>query len=61
MKLTDLYQEVARRADTTKVKINAADVSRVISVMFDVLGELKPAEVHDLISKGLASAEKRKG
>ncbi|MEW4567517.1 hypothetical protein AB1L88_06575 [Tautonia sp. JC769] len=60
MKLTELYQEVARRADTPKVQINAADVSRVLSVMFDILEDLKPAEAIDLVSKGLASAEKRR-
>lgn len=60
MKLTDFYTEVARKADTPKVHINAADVTRVLSVMFDLLEDLKPAEAFDLISKGLASASKRK-
>ncbi|QDV36676.1 hypothetical protein [Tautonia plasticadhaerens] len=60
MKLTEFYHEVAKRADTPKVQINAADVSRVLSVMFDVLEDLKPVEAFDLVSKGLASAEKRR-
>ena len=60
MKLTDFYHEVSRKADTEKVQINAADVSRVLSVMFDILEDLKPAEAFDLISKGLASASKRR-
>lgn len=60
MKLTELYHEVSRRADRQKVQINAADVSRVLTVVFDVLQTMKPHEAHDLIAKGLASAEKRK-
>lgn len=60
MKLTDFYHEVSRKADTEKVQINAADVSRVLSVMFDILEDLKPAEAFDVISKGLASAAKRR-
>ncbi len=59
MKLTELYQDVSRKADTEKVQINAADVSRVLAVLFDTLIELDPAECLDVVAKGLASAKKR--
>ena len=60
MKLTEFYQEIAKKADTPKVQINASEVSRVLSVMFDILEDLEPSEAFDLISKGLASAGKRR-
>ena len=59
MKLNDFLNEVARRADNDKVKINVADTRRVIAVMFDLLKDLKPDEAFDLIAKGLAQAAKR--
>lgn len=59
MKLTDFLNEVARRADTDKVKINAAETKRVIAVFFDLLEDLKPEEAFDIIAKGLAQAGKR--
>lgn len=60
MKLTDFLNDVARRADTEKVQINAADTRRVIAVFFDLLEDLKPDEAFDIIAKGLAQASKRR-
>lgn len=61
MKLTDFYNEVAKRADTGKTNINAADTKRVLSEAFLVLSELDAAELADTIAKGLATAKKKKG
>lgn len=62
MKLADLCAEVARRADTAPKgsHVTAADCSRVIAVLFDVLGELPPSGVAGVLAKGLESAEKRR-
>lgn len=61
MKLTDFYNEVAKRADTSKTDINVADTKRVLSEAFLVLCELDAAELADTIAKGLATAKKKKG
>jgi len=39
MKTKEFYDEVARRADTTGTKINAAVVSRVLKTATEVLAE----------------------
>lgn len=63
MKLSDLNTAVSRIADTAPKgsTITAPDCSRVIACMFDVLAELPACEALDLVAKGLASAQKRKG
>ena len=60
MKVTDFYNEVARRADTSSTKINVAETKRVLAVGFEVLNELSAAEFSDVVAKGLAAAAKKK-
>lgn len=59
MTLSEFYDEVARRADTDKTKINAAETKRVLSEGFKVLYSLDPATAAELIAKGLAGAKKK--
>ncbi|MEQ8847292.1 hypothetical protein [Botrimarina sp.] len=59
MKLTDFYSEVARRVDTDKTKINAAEARRVLSEAFLVLAHLPASEAADLFAKGLTTAAKK--
>jgi hypothetical protein len=54
--LNQLYDVVAKRADTAGVKITAAESRRVLACFFDVLEDLKPAEAFDVIAKGLSRA-----
>lgn len=56
MKLTEFYDEVARRADTEKTKIGAADTRRVLSEAFAFLASLDAATCSDVIAKGLNNA-----
>jgi len=51
--LSDLYSEVARRADTPAQHIGVDEVSRVGSQLFKVLSELPPHEVLILVGLGL--------
>ena len=59
MKLTDFYNEVAKRVDTAKTSINAAETKRVLSEAFLVLAEMDAAELSDTLAKGLALAHKK--
>jgi hypothetical protein len=59
MTLSEFYDEVARRADTDKTKINVADTKRVLSEAFLVLHTLDAATVTELVAKGLAGAKKK--
>ena len=61
MKLNEFYNEVSRHADTEGTRIGVAETKRVLAVMFDELCKLNACEAADLIAKGLAAAEKRKG
>ena len=60
MTLNEFYNAVARRADTAKTHINAADTRRVISEAFVVLSKMKAPEANAVIAKALASASKKK-
>jgi hypothetical protein len=60
MKLTEFYDTVARRADTAKTKINAADTRRVLSQAFKVLSGLDATSFSEVIAKGVATAKKKK-
>lgn len=55
--LSEFYDEVARRADTDKTKINAAETKRVLSEAFIVLSGLDAASFADIVSKGVARAK----
>jgi hypothetical protein len=59
MTLNEFYDEVARKADTDKTKISAAETKRVLSEAFKILAPLDAATVTELIAKGLATAKKK--
>lgn len=58
--LSELYNEVSRRADTDALQISVADTKRVLACFFDVLAERPPGVAFRLIAKGLKRAEKRR-
>ena len=58
--LNDIYNEVAKRADTAGLHINVAETKRVLAVFFDVLEDQPPSVAFDLISKGLKRAVGRR-
>jgi len=60
MTLNEFYDEVSRRADTGKTKINAADTKRVLSESFKVLSMLDAATFAEVIAKGVARAKAKK-
>ncbi len=61
MTVNDFYNEVARKADTDKTKINAAETKRVLSEAFKILAALPTAEALDVVSKAIGSAAKKLG
>ncbi|TWT80526.1 hypothetical protein CA13_19710 [Planctomycetes bacterium CA13] len=58
--LSDIYNQVSRKADTKGVKINVAETKRVLACFFDVLEDYKPVEAFDFIAKGLKHAGTRR-
>ena len=58
--LTDIYDQVSRKADTAKLQINAAETKRVLACFFDALEDYSAAEAFDLVAKGLKAAQKRR-
>ena len=58
--LNAIYDEVAAKADTSGLEINAAEVRRVLSCFFDALEDRKPADAFEIISKGLSRAGGRR-
>jgi hypothetical protein len=60
MKVNDFYNEVARKADTTGTKINAAATRRVLKVAFQMLGKMSATEFSETVAKAVASASKKK-
>jgi hypothetical protein len=61
MTLSEFYDSVARRADTAKTKITAADTRRVLSEAFKVLAALDSATFADVVAKGVTTAKKKSG
>jgi hypothetical protein len=59
MNLSQFYDEVARRADTDKTKINAAETKRVLSEAFKVLAHMDSATMLEILAKGVANAKKK--
>ena len=59
MNLSQFYDEVARRADTAKTKIGAAETKRVLSEAFKVLAALDAVNFADVIAKGVLNAKKK--
>jgi hypothetical protein len=60
MKISDFYNEVAKRTDTEKTSIGVAETKRVLSEAFAVLSLMSAAELADTIAKGLALADKKR-
>ena len=58
--LSDIYNEVARRADTEGLAISAAETKRVLACFFDVLEDYSPADAFDFVAKGLRRAGGRR-
>lgn len=58
--LNDIYNEVARHADTAGLKLNVAQTKRVLACFFDVLEDQKPADAFDFVSKGLKRSAMRR-
>lgn len=61
MNLSQFYDEVSRRVDTDKTKINAAETKRVLSEAFKVLAKLDNVTLLEVIAKGVANAASKKG
>jgi hypothetical protein len=59
--ISDFYNEVSRRVDTDKTKINVAETKRVLSEAFLVLAAMSAAEAFDIVAKCLTNAAKKKG
>jgi hypothetical protein len=60
MKLAEFYSKIAKKADSDKLKINAADTNRVCARFFDELIRLSTDDAQDTLAKGLAATAKRK-
>lgn len=60
MNLSEFYNEVSRRVDTGKTAINVAETKRVLSEAFVVLNGMSAADATALVSRGLATAAKKK-
>ena len=60
MTLTEIYNEVSRKADTAGLSINVVETKRVMATFFDVLEDLSPADAFDIVTKGLKQAGKRR-
>ena len=58
--LTEVYDQVSRKADLVGVEINVAETKRVLATFFDVLEDLPPVDAFDIVAKGLKQAQKRR-
>jgi hypothetical protein len=61
MNLNEFYNEVARRADTGKIAVTAADTKRVLAVAFRLLASKDAATSSAIVAEGLALGAKKKG
>jgi hypothetical protein len=59
MNLSQFYDEVSRKVDTDKTKINAAETKRVLSEAFKVLAKLDNTTLLEVLAKGIANAAKK--
>jgi hypothetical protein len=59
MNLNEIYDEISRRTDTEKTKINVAETKRVISELFKILAGMDAAGSAEIVSKGLSAAKKK--
>lgn len=60
MTLNDFYNAVAKRADTAKTQITAAETRRVLSEAFVVLSKMNAVDSSNIVAKGIASGAKKK-
>jgi len=60
MNLNDFYNEVARKADTDKTKISAAETKRVLSEAFKVLAAMSAVDATEILAKALQTAAAKK-
>lgn len=60
MKVSDFYNEVARKADTAGTKINVAATKRVLSVAFQMLSKMSAADFAETIARAVAAAKSKK-
>ena len=58
--LNDIYNEVARKADTAGLQISVVETKRVLACFFDVLEDHSPADAFDFVAKGLRRAGTRR-
>jgi hypothetical protein len=58
--LNDFYNQVASKADTQGVQINAAQTKRVLACFFDVLEDYKAADAFNLVAAGLKRSSSRR-
>jgi ribosomal protein S7 len=59
MSISDFYNEVARKADTDKTKIGAAETKRVLSEAFKILAAMPGPDMMDVLSKCITNAAKK--
>jgi hypothetical protein len=58
--LSDIYNQVAAKANTAGLSISVAETKRVLACFFDVLEDHCSAEAFDFIAKGLKRAGRRR-
>ena len=61
MNLSQFYDEVCRKVDTDKTKINAAETKRVLSEAFKILAKLDNSTMLEVMARGVAHAAAKKG
>lgn len=61
MTISDFYNEVSRKVDTDKTKINVAETKRVLSEAFKILAAMSAADAFDVVGKCITTAAKKKG
>lgn len=59
MNLNEIYDEISRRTDTEKTKINVAETKRVLSEFFKLLAGMDAASSAEIVAKGLTTAKKK--
>lgn len=59
MKLSEFYNEVARKVDTNKTQISVAETKRVLSEAFKVLAKLDSSALLAVVANGVAYAVKK--
>jgi hypothetical protein len=60
MKVSEFYNEVARKVDTSGTKINVAVTKRVLSVAFQMLGKMSASEFAETVAKAVAASGKKR-